>query len=119
MRESELRKQSMEFAKHVVFCCRQMRRDGLEYDLMAQLLRCGTSIGANLYESEHAQSTKDYISKFEIALKECNETVFWLELLHETHSMKDDVFEKLKAECLSIGRMLIASIKTLKSKLDA
>lgn len=96
-----------------------MKNDGLEFALINQLLRAGTSIGANLYESEHAQSSKDYISKFEIALKECNETVYWLEVLFETGSMDKASFEALNNECVSIERMLIASIKTLKERLES
>ena len=116
MKESELRNQAKAFAKHIVFACRQMKNDGLEFALINQLLRAGTSIGANLYESEHAQSPKDYLSKFEIALKECNETAYWLDLLHDTGSIDQSMYAKLNEECTSVMRMLIASIKTLKTK---
>ena len=94
MADSVLRKKSKEFAKGVVFLCRKMKQNGVEGALINQLLRCGTSVGANVHEAQYAQGTKDFISKFEIALKECNESEYWLELLYETNSMRCG-FQKL------------------------
>ena len=71
MAESSLRDKSKEFAKSVVFLCREMKNNKRETVLINQLLRSATFIGANIYEAQYAQSTKDFISKFEIAQKEC------------------------------------------------
>ena len=72
MKDSILRDKSKDFAKEIVFLCRRMKEARVEGALVGQLLRCGTSVGANVHEAQYAQGTKDFISKFEIALKECN-----------------------------------------------
>ena len=87
MADSVLRKKSKDFAKGIVFLCRKIKQTDVEGALINQLLRCGTSVGANIHEAQYAQGTKDFISKFEIALKECNESKYWLELLYETNSI--------------------------------
>lgn len=84
--------------------------------LVNQLLRSATSIGANIHEAQYAQSTNDFISKLEIAQKECYETEYWLELLYETYCMDEEKFRKTKNECGAIRRMSISSLKTIKSK---
>ena len=84
MADSVLRTKSKEFAVHIVFFCRSLKEKRIESPIVMQLLRAGTSIGANIFEAEYAQSPKDFISKFEIALKECNESDYWLTLLYET-----------------------------------
>ena len=87
MADSILRDKSKAFAKEVVFLCRRLKQNNVEGALINQLLRCGTSVGANVHEAQYAQGTKDFISKFEIALKECNESEYWLELLFEVNSL--------------------------------
>lgn len=114
MSDSILRKKSKEFAKHIVIACRTMRSDKIESVLVNQILRAGTSVGANVHEAQYAQGTKDFISKFEIALKECNETDYWLELLYETNSMQEADYLSLKAAITELRRMLVSSVKTLK-----
>ena len=89
MADSILRTKSKEFAKNIVFLCRRLKQNGVESTLINQLLRCGTSVGANVHEAQYAQGTKDFISKLEIALKECNESEYWLELLYETNSLEE------------------------------
>lgn len=84
--------------------------------LVNQLLRSATSIGANLYEAQYAQSTNDFITKFEIAQKDCCETEYWLELLFATESIDETKYKKLQNDCGAIRRMLISSLKTIKSK---
>ena len=115
MAESILRDKAKSFAKSIVLLCRQIKATHKESVLTNQLLRSGTSIGANLYEAQYAQSTKDFISKFEIALKECYETEYWLELLYETGYIPDEQYKPLQNSCGSIRRMLIASINTTKT----
>ena len=95
---------------------REIKADHRETVLTNQLLRSGTSIGANLHEAQYAQGTKDFISKLEIAQKECFETEYWLELLFETGYMTEQQHKALQNECGAIRRMLIASLNTTKSK---
>ena len=116
MKERVLRDKAKAFAKSIVLLCRQIKSTHKESVLTNQLLRSGTSIGANLHEAQYAQGTKDFISKFEIALKECYETEYWLELLYETGYIPDKQYKPLQNDCGSIRRMLIASINTVKSK---
>ncbi len=115
MSESLLREKSKEFAKSIVVAMREIRENQREIVLSNQLLRSGTSIGANVHEAQYAQGSADFISKFEIALKECFESEYWLELLYETGYLRETQFKKLRAECGVIRRMLIATCKTVKS----
>lgn len=94
--DSVLRDRAKEFAKTVVFLCRDMKANHKESVLINQLLRSATSIGANLHEAQYAQGTKDFISKLEIAQKECYETEYWLELLFETNCMNEENYKALK-----------------------
>ena len=116
MADSVLRTKSKEFAKDIVFLCRRLKQNSVESALINQLLRCGTSVGANVHEAQYAQGTKDFISKFEIALKECNESEYWLELLHETNSINEVEFKSFQKECIELRRMLVSSVTTLKNK---
>ena len=79
-----------------------------------QLLRSGTSIGANTRESKNAQSKMDFINKLNIALKEADETEYWLDLLHEAEYLNDSMYTSLNSDCAEIIRMLTAIIKKLK-----
>ena len=116
MADSVLRNKSKEFAKAIVFLCRALKQNGIESVLINQLLRCGTSVGANIHEAQYAQGAKDFISKFEIALKECNESEYWLELLYETNSISKTEFDDFQKKCIELRRMLVASVTTLKEK---
>ena len=95
--DSILRDKAKEFAKAVVFLCRNMKANHKESVLINQLLRSATSIGANLHEAQYAQGTKDFISKLEIAQKECYETEYWLELLFETNCMNEENYKTLNS----------------------
>ena len=114
--DSVLRDKAKEFAKKVVFLCRDMKTNHKESVLINQLVRSATSIGANIHEAQYAQSTNDFISKFEIAQKECYETEYWLELLFETDCMSEAEYKSFRNECGAVRRMLISSLKTIKSK---
>ncbi|NMP37705.1 MAG: four helix bundle protein [Clostridiales bacterium] len=114
MADSILRNKAKEFAKQIVYLCRDIKANQRESVLTNQLLRSGTSIGANLHEAQYAQGTKDFISKLEIAQKECYETEYWLELLSETGYIPNEQYQSLQSTCGSIRRMLIASINTAK-----
>ena len=116
MSNSPLRERSKDFAKEIVILCRNIKTVHKEAVLTNQLLRSGTSIGANLHEAQYAQSKKDFISKLEIAQKEAFETEYWLELLYETGYIQENHYKSLHNSCGTIRRMLIASLNTAKAK---
>jgi len=118
MKDSILCSKSKIFAKEIVLLCRKLKCEGTEAPLVHQLLRCGTSIGANIYEAQYAQSSKDFISKFEIALKETSETEYWLELLTDVGNLSAGDFERFRAACIELRRMLVSSVTTLKQRLQ-
>ncbi len=103
--------QSKAFALTVIRVCRQIKREHRESVLTNQLLRSGTSIGANIREAAYAHGKADFIAKLQIALKECSESEYWLELLMESDCLDDAT---VLAQCTQIKRMLIASITTAK-----
>ena len=82
-----------------------------------QLLRSGTSIGANVRESINAQSRQDFISKLNIALKEADETQYWLELLHKTGYISDESFNSFNSDCEELIRLLVSITKTIQNKM--
>ena len=116
MSNSIMRDKAKEFAKSIVSLCRNMKAEHKEMVLVNQLLRSGTSIGANIHEAQYAQGTRDFISKLEIAQKECYETEYWLELIFDTGSLSEEEYKPINNECGAIRRMLISSLKTIKSK---
>ncbi len=116
MADSVLRDKAKQFAKDIVFLCREIKSNHKESVLVNQLLRSATSIGANLHEAQYAQSKNDFISKLEIAQKECFETEYWLELLFETYCLEEEKYKKVQNQCGTIRRMLISSLKTVKSR---
>ena len=111
MADSKLRDLSTDFAVKVIKMCDSIKG---HYSLVNQLERSSTSIGANIHEAQYAQGTKDFISKFEIALKEASETGYWLELLYRTKYIDEQTFKALSSKCTSLRVMLIASCKTAK-----
>ena len=115
MAQSILRDKSKDFAKQIVVVCRDIKDTTKEAVLTNQLLRSGTSIGANVHEAQYAQGTKDFISKLEIAQKECFETEYWLELLFETGYIGENNYKLLQNQCGQIRRMLISSLTTIKA----
>ena len=118
MSNSIMRDKSKDFAKNIVFLYRNMKAEHKETVLINQLLRSGTSIGANIHEAQYAQGTKDFISKLEIAQKECYETEYWLELLQKAEILSDDRAKILIHDCGAIRRMLISSINTTKTNAE-
>ncbi len=114
MPDSVLRHKSKEFAKQIVFLCRDTKARAKESVMTNQLLRSATSIGANIHEAQYAQGKKDFISKLEIAQKECFETEYWLELLFETGYVEESEYRPLQNQCGAIRRILISSLNTAK-----
>ena len=116
MADSILRDNSKEFARQIVILCRTIKHEHRESVLTNQLLRSSTSIGANIHEAQYAQGAKDFISQFEISLKEVYETEYWLELLFETGYVDEQTYKPIQNNCGAIRRMLISTIRTLKEK---
>ena len=105
---------SFRFALRIVKLCKYLQNTKHEFIMTKQLLRCGTSIGANVAEAEHAQSRADFCSKLNISLKEAAETDYWLRLLYEAEYLSDKEFQSVFSDCKEIERLLAAAIKTLK-----
>lgn len=116
MREDILAIKSKSFAIKIVDLYKMLNSVKREFILSKQILRSGTSIGANIREARFAQSQADFISKLSIALKEANETLYWIEILNETDYIDDLISEELSCEAKEILRILQASIITAKSK---
>ncbi|AUT03569.1 four helix bundle protein [Nostoc sp. CENA543] len=93
-------------------------KPGVYRTLSKQLLRSGTSIGANVREAQSAQSDKDFLHKLEIALKEERETEYWLEILIESELVEKNKFEPLLQETKEIGKILVASTRKIKDKIN-
>ena len=113
MSESKLRDLSMDFSVQIINLIKDLKSKQ-ESVISNQIGRSATSIGANIYEANYAQSKKDFISKLEIALKEASETGYWLELLYRTGYIDEVLFHALNEQCASIRVLLIASCKTAK-----
>ena len=108
---------SFQFAISIVKVCRRISSQSREYDLSRQLLRSGTAIGALYREAEYAESKKDFIHKLAISQKECNETLYWLDLLKETDFLDLDTYKLLKKDGTELMKMITSGIKTAKSNL--
>lgn len=108
---SPLLEKSKALALDVIKACNEMKSAKRESVLTNQFLRSGTSVGANIREAFYAQSKADFISKLQIALKECSESEYWIELLSESGYYKDT---RLLNQCTELKRMLISSINTAK-----
>ena len=113
MAENKLADLSTDFAVKILKLA-----DGMKghYSLVNQLERSATSIGANVREAKYAQSKADFVSKLKIALKECYETEYWLELMQKAELLPEETAKGYLHDCGSVRRMLIASINTAKTK---
>ncbi len=117
MKENKLIDLSMDFSVDIINLVKFLKANH-ETIIANQIGRSGTSIGANIHEAQYAQGTKDFISKFEIALKEASETGYRLELLYRTKYIDEQTFKALSAKCTSLRVMLIASCKTAKENIN-
>lgn len=116
MSENKLLDLSFEFAVTIVKLVDSVTFPKSSY-MTDQIARAGTSVGANIYEAQYAQSKKDFVSKLEIALKEANETSYWLKLLLETKRIDTQPYQYVEKLCGNIRRLLISSCKTAKGNL--
>ena len=117
MKDSPLINKSKIFALEVLKVCKELRATKCEGVLINQFIRSGTSIGANIREAQYAHSKADFIAKLRIALKEANETGYWLELLFKTNYITETEYKHLDSACTSIRVMLISSINTAKENI--
>ena len=116
MAESIMLDKAKDFAVEIINMCKAIKEKKRESVLTNQLMRSGTLIGANIHESKYAHGTADFISKMQIALKECYESEYWLELLNRTGYIDDEQYKSIINNCGQIRRMLISSINTVKEK---
>ena len=107
---------SFDFAVRIVNLYKHLTTDKKEFVLSKQLLRSGTSIGANVSETEKAPSDADFNAKMNIALKEANESFYWLRLLHETEYLTDKEFESIEADIKELISILVSITKSMKNK---
>ena len=114
MAESVMLDKAKDFAVEIVTLCKEVKSSQKESVLTNQLIRSGTSIGANIHESKYAQGSADFVYKMQLALKECYESEYWLELLNRTGYIDDEKYSHLVGSCGQIRRMLISSINTVK-----
>ena len=115
MSDSKLRSQSTDFAVSIINLVKSLKAKH-ETIISNQIGRSGTSIGANIREAQYAHGTADFVAKLQIALKEANETGYWLELLHKTDYISEQEYNELDSACTSLRVMLISSINTMKNK---
>lgn len=115
MKENKLAALSMNFSVQIINLVKELKKRN-ETVISNQIGRSGTSIGANIYEANYAQGKKDFISKFEMALKEASETGYWLELLYRTGYLGEEEYQSLYSQCASIRVLLIASCRTVKGE---
>lgn len=114
--DSPLHNKSYDFAIRIVNMVKYIKCSDKEYALTNQVLRSGTAIGALIREAEYAQSTSDFINKLSIALKECNETFYWLNLLKDTSYIGEKEALSIISDCRELLAMLITSVKTAKQR---
>ena len=111
---SVLQEKSKAFALQIIKVCNEIKQSKRESALTNQLIRSGTSIGANIREAMYAHGKADFIAKLQIALKECSESEYWLELLIESGNYED---KRILEQCVEIKKLLISSINTAKNNL--
>ena len=114
MKENVVLRKSKAFALRIIKMYKWLSEEKHEYVLSKQCLRSGTSIGANIRESINAQSKSDFVSKLNIALKESDETQYWLELLHESDYIDEKLFQSVYDDNIELTRLLTSIIKTIK-----
>ena len=112
--EATIKEKSYRFSVRIVKLSRYLQETKREHVMTKQLLRAGTSVGANIAESQQAQSRPDFIHKLNIALKEAAETNYWLRLLYDTDYMTEKQFQSIYTDCTELERMLTAIIRHTK-----
>jgi four helix bundle protein len=116
MKDNVVKNKSYAFALRMIKAYKYLTQEQREFVLSKQVLRSGTSIGALVREAEHAQSDADFINKMNIALKEANETEYWLMLLNDSEYIDGKTFSSIHADCDELIRLLVSIVKTSKEK---
>ena len=116
MKESVLKEKSFRFAVRIVNLYKYLCEEKKEFVMSKQVLKCGTSIGSNVREAEYAESKADFIHKMAIALKEANETVYWLELLNATEYISSIEFESINNDAIELIKLITSSKKTAQAQ---
>ena len=117
MKKNVIKGKSFDFALRIVKLYQYLIDSKKEFVLSKQLLKSGTSIGAMIRESEHAESKSDFIHKLSIALKEANETEYWVQLLHKSSYISEKEFNSINSDLTELLKLLTSIIKTSKSKI--
>ena len=115
MKENILIDKSIDFAARIIKLCKFLEDSKKEHIISKQIIRSGTSIGANINEAQYGNSKADFVSKLHISLKETAETEYWLRLLFKSDYIDDKMFDSLLNDCLEVKKILISSINTAKS----
>ncbi|MDR0295547.1 MAG: four helix bundle protein [Prevotellaceae bacterium] len=118
MKDSIVRDKSYAFALRIIKAYKYLSQEQQEFVLSKQVLRSGTSIGALVKEAEHAQSSADFINKMNIALKEANETEYWLMLLKDSKYIDKKSYNSIQQDCSELIKLLASIVKTSKKKLE-
>ena len=114
MKQNEVRAKSLAFAKRIVRVYQYLCEEKREFVMSKQILRSGTSIGANVSEAQYGSSRRDFCNKLYIALKECAETLYWLELLYSCEYLTEKEYSSLFSDCEELLKMLTSITKTIK-----
>ena len=115
MRENLLITLSKQFAVDIINTCSDIKDTKKSTVIINQLLRCGTSVGANIHEGNYASSKADFVNKFQIALKECYETDYWLSVFEVAKMISREKYDELFSKCSKVRKLLVSSITTAKN----
>lgn len=114
MKENILIVKSIDFASRIIKLCKYLENDQKEHIISKQIIRSGTSIGANINEAQYGNSKADFIAKLHISLKKTAETEYWIRLLFKSDYIDNKLFDSLLNDCLELKKLLISSINTAK-----
>ncbi len=113
-----VKEKSFDFAIRIVKLYKYLMEEKKDFVLSKQILRCGTSIGANINEAQQAQSKKDFLMKMNISLKECTETKYWIELLSATDYINEEQKDSILKDCIELEKLLTSIVKTTSNRMD-
>ena len=118
LKENTVKNKSKKFAVRIINLYKYLTNSKKEYILSKQVMRSGSSIGANIAESECAISEKEFLSKIYVSLKECSETIYWLDLLNETEYLDSNMYMSLMNDCEELRTMLSSITKTMNDRIS-
>jgi len=115
-KRNNLYEKVLEFGKNIVLLHRELKQKNIENEIICQLLRSGTSVGANISEAQGSLSDNDYIAKIHIAYKELNETKYWIDLLNQTEDIKNEEYERYNNYITELSKIIYTIIKNFRLK---